>query len=264
MQRPFIMVAPNGARRGPADHPALPIALPQIVSTAAACHAAGADALHLHIRDGQGAHTLDPGRYLETLSELRKQAPTLQVQITTEAAGLFDVPTQLACLQIVRPAWASIALREIARTPDLADRIYGTCAANGTRVQHILYDTDDYQQFLDWHARGIVRTDQTDLLFVLGRYLTNRSSQPADLHPFLAALTNAAPWMVCAFGATEHDCLTYAANHGGDLRVGFENSLTAPDGTPWRDCAASVSALVAALETSNIESHAKHPAPIGG
>ena len=38
MTPPFVMVAPTGARRSKADHPALPITLPEIVATAAACH----------------------------------------------------------------------------------------------------------------------------------------------------------------------------------------------------------------------------------
>lgn len=256
------MVAPNGARRGRTDHPALPVTLAQTVETALACSAAGADALHLHIRDDQGEHSLDAGRYLEALDELARAVPDLEVQITTEAAGRFDVPEQLACLDRVRPAWASIALREIARAPDLADRVYGTCAAHGTRVQHILYDVDDYAHLQDWHARGIVRPEQSDMLFVLGRYLTGRSSRPADLDPFLKVHSGPENWMVCAFGSGEHDCLLHAARQGGDLRVGLENSLCDRNGREWPDCAASVAALVAALNDTSVPS--SHLAPIEG
>ena len=42
---PEIMVAPNGARRTTADHPALPVTIPQTVATAKACFEAGAGAL---------------------------------------------------------------------------------------------------------------------------------------------------------------------------------------------------------------------------
>jgi uncharacterized protein (DUF849 family) len=54
--------------------------------------------------------------------------------------------------------------------------------------------------------------------------------------------------MVCAFGPEEHTCLLAAAKHGGSLRVGFENSLVSKAGTPHKDNAASVSALIAQLE----------------
>lgn len=243
MPTPFIMVAPNGARRGKADHPALPVTLPEIVRTAEDCHAAGADALHLHVRDDAGQHSLDAGRYREALAEIAAKVPGLALQITTEAAGIYDVAAQYECLKEVRPNWASIAVRETARDMALAPRVYALCEDQGTRVQHILYDVEDIALLKDWMARGLVRPGQDGVLFVLGRYTAGQVSAPDDLSPFLAAMPDAADWMVCAFGPREHDCLAHAAGKGGGLRVGFENSLTSADGSPHADNAASVRAL---------------------
>ena len=248
MNRPFIMVAPNGARRGKSDHPALPVTIPEIVSTAVTCRKAGADALHLHIRDAKGEHSLDAGRYREALSELASSVPDIRVQITTEAVGRFDVPAQFDCLRNVRPDWASISVREIARNPELASSVYGTCIEQGTEVQHILYDEQDVALLKDWQTRGIVRPEQNSVLFVLGRYTEGQVSAPEDLQPFRKAFPEAKHWMVCAFGPCEHECLVRAAQEGGALRVGFENSLTGSDGTQHADNAASVAALVRQLE----------------
>jgi uncharacterized protein (DUF849 family) len=247
---PFLMVAPTGARRTARDHPALPLSTADIVDTAVACHAAGADALHLHVRDAMGAHTLDAGRYLEALTALDAALPGLRVQITTEAADVLDVPAQLACLAAVKPRWASISVREIARSPELADRVYGTCGANGTTVQHILYDTADMAALRDWQAGGIVRADQTDMIFVLGRYAAGQMSAPADLEPFMQAVPDGAVWMACAFGQTEHQCLAEAERQGGALRVGFENNIHDAQGRPFADNAASVRALRELLRTA--------------
>lgn len=243
------MVAPNGARRDRADHPALPVTTDQIVTTAAACAAAGADALHLHVRDDEGRHSLDPGRYRETLTEISATTPGLRLQITTEAAGVFDVPEQLSCLQGVRPDWASISVREIARDPDSASKVYATCAEQGTEVQHILYDTDDIVLLKDWQRTGVVRPGQDAVLFVLGRYAPGQASFPGNLHPFRDALPEARDWMVCAFGPQEHACLLAAARDGGSLRVGFENSLTDHCNRRHPDNAASVAALRSLLES---------------
>ena len=84
----MIMVAPNGARRQKSDHPALPISVQEICDTARACEAAGADAIHVHVREDDGRHSLDTGRYRETLSALTEHAPSPRVQVTTESAGL--------------------------------------------------------------------------------------------------------------------------------------------------------------------------------
>ncbi|MCF2872975.1 3-keto-5-aminohexanoate cleavage protein [Octadecabacter sp. G9-8] len=250
MQTPYILVAPTGARRTKQDHPNLPIQMDEIIQSAAACFAAGAHGLHLHVRDDAGQHTLDPGIYRETLAELETHLPDMGVQITTEAAGVFDVATQLACLDGVKPRWASISVREIARDPALADRVYGTCVDNGTKVQHILYDVADVALLADWHSRGIVRADQTSVIFVLGRYTTGQVSHPSDLTPFLETFENRGPWMVCAFGQNEHACLHAAAQHGGDLRVGFENNLLDGHGAQFTDNAASVNALADTLKAA--------------
>ena len=47
---PRIMVAPNGARRDKADHPALPLTIEETVAAAQASFAAGAQALHAQER----------------------------------------------------------------------------------------------------------------------------------------------------------------------------------------------------------------------
>jgi len=247
MDHSYIMVAPNGARRGKADHPALPVTLQDTVETAKSCQIAGAHALHLHVRDAKGGHSLDTGRYLEALAELAVQVPAMRVQITTEAAGIFDVAAQFECLAKVRPDWASISVREIARAPEMAQKLYATCAEQGTEVQHILYNTDDIALLRDWQSRGIIHTapeaKQGSVLFVLGRYSDGQISEPSDLDPFLAALPDASRWMICAFGPQEHACLAAAAQRGGDLRVGFENSLCNSQNFVHETNASSVAAL---------------------
>ncbi|WP_170333066.1 3-keto-5-aminohexanoate cleavage protein [Ruegeria arenilitoris] len=242
---PYILVAPNGARRGHDDHAGLPVTLDEIVDTARACSEVGANGLHLHVRDDLGAHSLDAERYRETIAEVQRAVPSMDIQITTEAAGVFDVPAQFECLKKVQPSWASISIREIARMPEMAESVYALCADQGTRVQHILYDAADAELLSEWQRIGTVRADQVDRLLVLGRYSTDQESTPEDLDRFP---THQDPWMICAFGSQEHDCLQAAALRGADVRVGFENSLTNPEGKPWTDNAASVAALVNRLK----------------
>lgn len=243
--KPYILVALNGARRGHSDHARLPLSLAEISRAAHQSFKAGAHGLHLHVRDGQGRHSLDAGLYVEAIEEIERTSPGMDIQITTEAAGVFDVQDQFDCLHRVQPAWASISVREIAREPGLAARVYGLCADQATRVQHILYDATDVALLDRWQAEGVVHADQTDRLLVLGRYAATQSSTPDDLAQFPRCPDR---WMVCAFGAGEHACLVQAARQGADVRVGFENSLTDGTGAPWYDNAASVAALVATLE----------------
>ena len=67
-----VMVAPNGARRTKADHPNLPLIPAEIAREAERCAAAGASVLHLHVRDEDGRHSLDPRLYLAAIDAVRR------------------------------------------------------------------------------------------------------------------------------------------------------------------------------------------------
>ncbi|MFW8633647.1 3-keto-5-aminohexanoate cleavage protein [Cribrihabitans pelagius] len=242
-----MMVAPNGARRGRHDHAALPVTAAETAEVAAACYAAGARALHLHVRDGAGRHSLDPARYREAMAAVQDRAPAMAVQITTESAGLYDVEAQFACLGAMRPAAASIAVREIARDAGLAPKVYDLCAEAGTRVQHILYGPKCIAQLRAWYRDGTVPADMRDAIFVLGTYSPPVEARPGDLNVFLTAAADLhLNWTACAFGRQEHACLLAAVAAGGDVRIGFENNIETPEGRLLDGNAASVAAFVKA------------------
>ena len=248
---PRIMVAPNGARRTKADHPAVPESIGETVAAALACHAAGAGAIHAHVRDNQGRHVLDAGLYGELIAELARAAPAMIVQITTEAVGRYSPAEQCAVVDAVAPVAVSVALREMIAGPyDEAEarRFYGVCHDRGIAVQHILYEPAEVVRLGHLIAAGIVPGDGLSVIFVLGRYAFGQESDPADLAGFLAAaagLTVAADWMVCAFGRNETAALDAALRAGGKVRVGFENSLWHADGSLARDNAERVAAIAA-------------------
>ena len=238
---PDLMVAPNGAWRGKMDHPELPITLDEIVKDAAACFEAGADGLHLHLRDQAGRHILDAGMYREALVELRRVVPGMAIQITTEAVGLYEPDHQFDVALEGGAKLVSMAVREVANGGDRDEKIarravmfYRTCQERGISVQHILYSIRDFMLLADVLPSTMFQTPELQLLFVLGRYSREQNSQPRMLTPFIYRMADygiTPDWMACAFGRGETACLEKAASHGGKLRVGFENSLWHSDGT---------------------------------
>ncbi len=242
MSHPFTLtVAPNGARRQKTDHPALPISPNEIARTAKTCFAAGADSIHLHVRDGQGRHSLDAGCYREAMDAVTAMAPQMAIQITTESAGIFDVEAQFRCLQTLAPAAASVSTREMARDIDHAKRLYSFAKEAGTKIQHILYSAADVDLLLYWMAQAIVPTRMRSVIFVLGRYSPATLAQPRDLAAFLqASRGHDFDWSVCAFGHTELACAKQAMQRGGSVRIGFENNIQLPDGSLARDNAQNV------------------------
>jgi len=137
-----------------------------------------------------------------------RAAPGIDIQITTEAAGIFDVPAQLEVLSTVKPDAASIAVREIARAPQFARNIYATAQAHNTQVQHIIYGRSCLEQLRDWFDDGTIPAQMRDAILVLGQYAPPRAGEPKDLDGLLVQTRDAQLNMtVCAFGPHEQDCL---------------------------------------------------------
>lgn len=245
---PAVMVAPNGARRTKADHPRLPMKVEETIAEAVDCFRAGADGLHAHVRDADGRHVLDAGLYRELLAGMADACPSMLVQITTEAVGRYSPQEQEALVRAVRPRAVSIALREM--LPEEAGRdarIYWECRDEGIAVQHILYAHEEMVRLAGLVDDGTL-PDAPQLLFVLGRYTAGRTSSPDMLDPFVEAMRQSGiecDWAVCAFGQGEFACLTRAIELGGKVRIGFENNILAPDGSPAVSNAGQVETLFA-------------------
>ncbi|SLN70318.1 3-keto-5-aminohexanoate cleavage protein [Oceanibacterium hippocampi] len=229
----YIAVAPNGARKTKSDHPALPMSAAEIAETAAAAAAAGAAMLHLHVRDDDGAHSLDVGRYREATEAVRARVGDgLVIQATTEAVGRYSAAEQMALVRELRPEAVSLALRELAPAGEerAAAQFFDWLAGQPIMPQFILYDAADVIRFRALRKAGVVPPGRHFLLFVLGRYVAAGASSPRVLLPFLEANEEDDPWAVCAFGPQEQACMAAAMALGGHVRVGFENNVTLPDG----------------------------------
>jgi len=243
---PNLMVAPNGARRGQSDHAAIPLTDDALVATAIACQRAGADGIHLHLRDNQGAHLLDADRYRALLARLADAVPDMYLQVTSEAANRYQAAFQQQIVKDLRPRHVSVALREMVRQGDdwpAATDFYRWAENNGVEIQHIVYSVAELQQFLTACTVGRIAGDHHLLQLVLGTYDGGERSDPRNIAKFtdlMAASGLSLDWGLCAFGKEETACLVAAAAQGGKARVGFENSLWNADGSVATDNAARV------------------------
>lgn len=230
-----LAVAPNGARRAKADHPALPITPAEIAAEARACLEAGATLLHLHVRDDEGRHSLDAGHYRAAIEAVRAAVgEAMAIQVTTEAVGRYGPEEQMALVRSLRPQAVSLGLRELVpdeAKPAEAAAFFAWLKRERIAPQFILYSADEVALFGRLRGCGVIPQERPFVLFVLGRYLAPEERvQPGGLLPFLAAHEPGLPWALCAFGVAETACLLAALALGGHPRVGFENSLWHGDG----------------------------------
>lgn len=240
----ILMASPTGARRTKADHPALAMTPGEIAAEARACLDVGASALHVHVRDPRtGLHSLDPELYRAAFAAIEAGVGKGQLilQATTESAGRYRPPEQMAAVRALRPEAVSLALSEL--WPEDADAAGERDAAEfldwlereRIAAQYICYTAMEFRRFLDLRRRGLIPGEHPSLIFVLGRYADGQEGEPCFLLPFFEAERfdvpeEQLPWMVCAFGQREGACALTAAGLGGHVRVGFENNLLLADG----------------------------------
>lgn len=236
----IIMCAPNGARKMPSDHPALPITARELARSAADVLDTGASVLHLHVRDNHGGHSLSAALYQDAIKAVRNAVgKKLVVQITTEAVGIYNRQQQMEVVRTVKPEAVSLALRELC--PDdnnlsESETFFHWCVHHNIWAQYILYSPEEVVRFCALRDRGVFGNQSPSVLFVLGRYSQDLTGNPLELADFIDAWQGeASDWACCCFGKTEQQAMLIAAQKGGHTRLGFENNLWRPDGSVARD-----------------------------
>ncbi len=230
----LIKACLNGAR-AVGSHGRLPVTPAALVADAKAVLAAGAGAVHVHVRDRIGRETLDPATVEETVRQIRDACPGLPVGVST---GAWIEPDSARRVRQVRdwsaPDFASVNLSE----PGHAEVMDALLAA-GIKVEAGIFTPGDVQR--------LGRTGLVDEIF---RVLVEPGSgdDPVPDQVVLAAaieraLTAAdvrAPRLHHGAGPATWDVLRAAVALGRDIRIGLEDTLTDVDGRP----AASNAALV--------------------
>ena len=254
----MLTVAPNGGRKTKADHPELPLTGDELAQTAAECLERGASMIHLHVRDAEGRHCLDPEAYRATIAQVCEAVgDRLVLQITSELIGQYSPAEQRAAVLRTNPEAVSLALRELApEAPDEKDFCIFLGKLKQMRVwpQIILYTPAEAERLGAMVKQGLIPFDRLSVLYVLGRFALTRTGLPRDLLPFLAPdMPRFHSWSVCAFGRRETACVTAAALLGGHARVGFENNFSLPDGARAASNADLVGAAARAFEAVGLQ-----------
>ncbi len=232
---PFIVIcAPNGARKTRQDHPALPITPAELADCAESVLEAGAAVLHLHVRNDEGAHSLNVDRYRAAIKAIRARVgEDLVIQVTTESCGIYAPEQQMSVVRELVPEAVSLGLTELCadRTVEVrAHEFFHELSSQDVLLQFILYSPQEAQRFVQLKNVGVIPAGRSFVLFVLGRYSDDLVGNPAELDGYVAAIGDHAEWAVCCFGRTEQAAVLQAAVGAGHARVGFENNLLLPSG----------------------------------
>lgn len=261
LDKAVLTCALTGVLTDPAQHP-VPVTPEEMALSAKQAYDAGASILHVHFRrqePGKGhLPSWDPSVAAEIVDAVRGACPGALINMTTGVVGA-DVSGPLACLEHLRPEIAALNAGTLnylklrrdgswAWPPMVFDNPVAKVEAMleamrrvGTRPEFECFDVGIVRSVGLYVGRGMA-TDPC-YNFVMGV----ASGMPVDLD-LLELLTRyterGAPWQVTAIGRREVWPLhRHAAELGGDLRTGLEDTFYLPDGRRARSNGELIEAL---------------------
>jgi 3-keto-5-aminohexanoate cleavage enzyme len=195
----MITVAPTGAENLKSDVPQLPTTPEEIAAEAAACEAAGAAMIHIHVRDTEHAPTLDLPRVREVVAAVR-EASSLVVQLST--GGSVHDALDSRDRGIV-PEFEVFDLGQLATLRRLLDR------------------------------EGLPAGEKVHVDLVMGVPGGMPGTADALVACVAAMPEQVTSWSATGIGRTHLPVLSAALSAGGHLRVGMEDTVVwgrGPDG----------------------------------
>jgi uncharacterized protein (DUF849 family) len=212
----------NG-NRPPGAHPALPITPEQLAADGAAAVAAGAQVLHVHPRGADGLESL--AAVDETVRAMKAAVPGVPVGVSTGAWMEPDVDARAAAVAAWRePAMASVNLSEEGHVEVMA-----ACVDAGVGIEAGLWRVEDVDAlercgYADRLVRALVEPREPDVA-------TSLATAEA-INAALDAAGISTPRVQHGFGPPTWAVIRQAKELGLGWRIGLEDVLELPDGTP--------------------------------
>ncbi|MCK2213391.1 3-keto-5-aminohexanoate cleavage protein [Actinomadura sp. ATCC 31491] len=242
----MLQVCLNGARnRTESAH--LPVTPQELAAAAREAVEAGARDIHLHPKDQDGADTLDPEHVGAAVAAVRAAVPAVPVGVTTGAWTSPDAGRRAALVRAwsVLPDHASVNWHE-----DGAATVADALLERGIGIEAGIYSgTPAAGRFLAWPRRHRV-------LRVLAEVTdTDPRTAPAAAGTLLNELSGAnLPILLHGEETAAWTVLRLAAARGLDTRIGLEDVLLLPDGTPATSNAALIRAAHAEIRAASVPS----------
>lgn len=249
MSKAVVTCALTGVLTDPASHP-VPVTPEEMAREARAACDAGASVVHVHFRQqapGMGhLPSWDPAVATDIAQAIRDACPDVIFNQSTGVIGP-DIAGPLACMRAIRPEIAACNAGSLnylkvrgdgrwAWKPMLFDNpvekvqsFLEVMAETGALPEFECFDVG-IARCVGMYARAGLYDGHVDYNFVMGV----ESGMPADpeLLPILTRLIpDGATWQVTAIGRREIWALhRRAAELGGNLRTGLEDTFYLPDG----------------------------------
>lgn len=219
----FLIAALNGSR-AVGEHPTLPVTADNIALDARAAVAAGAAAVHFHVRDRAGKQSLAPADVSRCLEACRRATPSTRIGISTGAWIVPEVDERLKQIAAwdVLPDFASVNFHE-----DGAEQVAALLLERGVELELGLWTPAAAQRAVDggWSDRCLWL-----LLEPMDTTVEQALATTAAIERVLDGASTV-PRLLHGVDATAWALVAEAARRGYQARIGLEDTLSLLDGT---------------------------------
>jgi len=221
----LIQAALNGGRSR-AEHPAIPVTPEQLAASARECAAAGAGAVHFHVRDAAGKETIAPNDVAAAVTAVRRAAPGTPCGVSIGLWIVSDPAERHATVAAwtTLPDFTTVNFREAG-----AIALARHCLDRGLGVEVGVTEMAGAQAFID---SGLAPRCLRILMEPMDQDLAAARASTAAIVAALDRARITLPRMLHGLNATAWPIIDDALGRGYDTRVGFEDVLTLRDGRP--------------------------------
>lgn len=236
MEKLIITVALTGNVPTKKMNPNLPVTAEEIAVDVRRCRDAGAVVFHVHARDADQKPTLDINVYKENARRIKEQAPEVIVQLSTGARAGKDWEERAKPVRLL-PEMGSFTTGSnnlpgivYENSPPFIEYLAKVYQETGVKPEIEVFETGMIANALFLERKGFIKAP-LHFDFVLGA----PGSMPGTIKnlQFLSESTPAgSTWSVAGIGKAEIPLSAAAIAMGGHVRVGLEDNLYMPDGSP--------------------------------
>jgi 3-keto-5-aminohexanoate cleavage enzyme len=236
MEKLIITVALTGNVPTKEMNPNVPVTPDEIAADVKRCFEAGASVFHVHARDSNHKPTLDIGVYKANVRRIKALAPEVIIQLSTGARAGKQWEDRARPIRLL-PEMGSFTTGSnnlpgivYENSPQFIDYLARVYQETGVRPEIEVFETGMINNALFLQKKGLIQPP-LHFDFVLGA----PGSMPGTVKnlQFLSeSIPAGSTWCVAGIGKSEILLSAAAITMGGHVRVGIEDNLSLPDGTP--------------------------------
>jgi len=236
MQKLIITVALTGNVPTKDMNPNLPVTADEIAADVRRCADAGAVLFHVHARDAEQQPTLDINAFKERSRKIKEIAPEVIIQLSTGARAGKDWEARSNPVRLL-PEMASFTTGSnnlpgiiYENSPQFIDFLAKVFKETGVKPEIEVFETGMINNALYLMKKGYLEAP-LHFEFVLGA----PGSMPGTVRNLLflsESIPSGCTWTVAGIAKAEIPLAAAAIVMGGHVRVGLEDNLFMPDGSP--------------------------------